>query len=147
MLKSLTHSDNIPHVLFLSFIGIQIHQRILILAIVGNAVEHVTAVTVAMKDKMDLAMGVAVGSCTQISLLVVPLTVLVGWITDKDTTLKFPHFEVILFILSVMVVSIVLSKPTCNWLEGSLLMTTHLLIAIGFGLKMYATFKCVCDEH
>ena len=50
---------------------------IILLPIVGNAVEHVTAITVAMKDKMDLALGVAVGSCTQISLFVVPLTVLV----------------------------------------------------------------------
>jgi Ca2+:H+ antiporter len=51
---------------------------LIILPIVGNAVEHITAVTVAMKDKMDLAMGVAVGSCTQISLFVVPFTVLTG---------------------------------------------------------------------
>lgn len=45
-----------------------------------------------MKDKMDLAMGVAIGSSTQISLLVVPLTVLVGWIAGKDMSLNFPHF-------------------------------------------------------
>jgi Ca2+:H+ antiporter len=105
---------------------------IILLPIVGNAVEHVTAVTVAMKDKMDLAMGVAVGSCTQISLFVVPLTVLVGWALERDMTLNFPPFEVILFVMSVLTVAIVLGNPECNWLEGSLLITTYLLIAVGF---------------
>jgi Ca2+:H+ antiporter len=113
---------------------------LILLPIVGNAVEHVTAVTVAMKDKMDLAMGVAVGSCTQISLLVVPLSVLVGWATDRPMTLNFPHFEVMLYIMSVLTVAIVLSNPTCNWLEGSLLITTYLLIAIGFWFEEVKDF-------
>ncbi|CAB9508053.1 Ca(2+)/H(+) antiporter [Seminavis robusta] len=77
---------------------------LIILPIVGNAVEHITAVSVAIKDKMDLSMGVAVGSCTQISLFVVPLTVLVGWAVDKPMTLNFPHFEIILYVLSVITV-------------------------------------------
>jgi Ca2+:H+ antiporter len=113
---------------------------IILLPIVGNAVEHVSAVTVAMKDKMDLAMGIAVGSCTQISLFVVPLTVLVGWAFGKDMTLNFPHFEIILFILSVFTVSVVCSNPTCNWLEGSLLMTTYCLIAVGFWFEKVRNF-------
>lgn len=113
---------------------------IILLPIVGNAVEHVTAVTVAMKDKMDLAMGVAIGSSTQISLFVVPLTVLVGWACDKDMTLNFPHFEIILYILSVLTVSIVLSNPKCNWLEGSLLITTYFLVAVGFWFEHVRNF-------
>ena len=105
---------------------------IILLPIVGNAVEHITAITVARKDKMDLAMGIADGSCTQISRYVVPLTVLVGWMADRDMTLNFPHFEVILFVLSIFTVSVVLGNPSSHWLEGSLLMTTYLLIAVGF---------------
>lgn len=105
---------------------------LIIIPIVGNAVEHISAVSVAMKNKMDLSMGIAVGSCTQISLFVVPLTVLFGWVFDKDMTLNFPHFEVILYVLSVFTVSVVCSNPICNWLEGSLLMTTYCLIAVGF---------------
>lgn len=105
---------------------------LIILPIVGNAVEHMTAISVAMKDKMDLAMGVAVGSCVQISLFVVPLTVLVGWAFDRDMTLNFPHFEIMLYILSVVTVSICLANPKSNWLEGSLLMTTYTMIAVGF---------------
>lgn len=113
---------------------------IILLPIVGNAVEHVTAITVARKDKMDLAMGIAVGSCTQISLFVVPLTVLVGWAVDRDMNLNFPHFEVILFVLSIFTVSVVLSNPSSHWLEGSLLMTTYVLIAVGFWFEQVQTY-------
>eukprot|EP00934_Nitzschia_sp_Nitz4_P006964 Nitzschia sp. Nitz4//scaffold13_size275219//192445//193954//NITZ4_000895-RA/size275219-augustus-gene-0.238-mRNA-1//1//CDS//3329536077//6954//frame0 len=113
---------------------------LIILPIVGNAVEHITAVTVAMKDKMDLSMGVAVGSCTQISLFVVPLMVLVGWITDKPMTLNFPHFEIVLYVLSVFTVSVCVSNPKGNWLEGSLLITTYIMIAIGFWFEKVINF-------
>ena len=57
---------------------------LILLPIVGNAAEHATAVTVAIKDKMDLAIGVAVGSSMQIALLVLPLAVILGWILGKD---------------------------------------------------------------
>jgi Ca2+:H+ antiporter len=113
---------------------------LIILPIVGNAVEHVSAVTVAMKNKMDLAMGVALGSCTQISLFVVPLTVLVGWATDKPMSLNFPHFEIILYVMSIFTVSVCLANPRCNWLEGSLLCTTYLMIAIGFWFEEVVDF-------
>lgn len=56
----------------------------MLLPIVGNAAEHATAVTVAVKDKMDLAIGVAVGSSMQIALLVLPLTVVIGWIIGES---------------------------------------------------------------
>jgi Ca2+:H+ antiporter len=60
-----------------------------LLPIVGNAAEHATAVTVAIKDKMDLAIGVAVGSSMQIALLVVPLMVVLGWIIGADMVSSF----------------------------------------------------------
>lgn len=113
---------------------------LIILPIVGNAVEHVSAVSVATKNKMDLAMGIAVGSCTQISLFVVPLTVLFGWAIGKDMTLNFPHFEVVLYVLSVFTVSVVCSNPNCNWLSGSLLITTYCLIAVGFWFEHLINF-------
>ena len=57
---------------------------LILLPIVGNAAEHATAVTVACKDKMDLAIGVAVGSSMQIAMLVLPLIVVIGWIMGMD---------------------------------------------------------------
>lgn len=77
-------------------------------------------------------MPVAVGSCVQIALFVVPLTVLVGWGTGKPMSLNFGHFEVTLLILSILVVHIILSNSKANWLVGSLLMTTYVMIAVGF---------------
>lgn len=66
-----------------AFIGL------ILLPIVGNAAEHVTAVVVAIRNKMDLAMGVAIGSSIQIALGVTPFLVIVGWIMNKDMTLRF----------------------------------------------------------
>ena len=60
-----------------------------------------------MKDKMDLSMGIAVGSCTQISLFVVPLTVLVGWAVDKPMTLNFPHFEISLYVQILLLATLI----------------------------------------
>ena len=118
---------------FVAFSGVsRTFIGLIVIPIVGNAVEHITAVTVAMKDKMDLAMGVAVGSCTQISLFVVPFTVLAGWALEKDMTLNFPPFEITLYAMSIVIVSICLSNPKGNWLEGSLLITTYIMVAVGF---------------
>lgn len=66
-----------------AFIGL------ILIPIVGNAAEHVTAVVVAVRDKMDLAMGVAIGSSIQIALGVTPFLVIVGWIIDEPMTLRF----------------------------------------------------------
>jgi Ca2+:H+ antiporter len=71
----------------------------------GNAAEHATAVTVAIKDKMDLAIGVAVGSGMQISLLVIPLTVILGWIIHTDMTLIFDNFQIAVLFVSIILVN------------------------------------------
>lgn len=107
-----------------SFVGL------ILLPIIGNAVEHITAVTVAMKNKMELAMGVAVGSATQVSMFVVPVAVLSGWAMDRDMTLMFPNEEIILYVLSIVIVSTCVSNGTSNWLQGSLLVTTYVLVAV-----------------
>lgn len=73
-----------------AFIGL------ILLPIVGNAAEHVTAVTVAMKNKMDLAIGVVVGSSIQIAIFVTPLVVILGWVMDKEMSLFFTLFKTVL---------------------------------------------------
>lgn len=80
-----------------TFIGL------ILLPIVGNAAEHVTAVVVAMKNKMDLAIGVAIGSSMQIALLVTPFLVILGWIIGQPMTLHFETFETVVFFLSVLI--------------------------------------------
>lgn len=97
-----------------TFIGL------ILLPIVGNAAEHVTAVIVAVKDKMDLAMGVAIGSSMQIAILVTPFLVILGWIIDQPMTLHFETFETVIFFLSVLVVTYVIQDGKSNYLEGAM---------------------------
>eukprot|EP00428_Durinskia_dybowskii_P040388 CAMPEP_0170261330 /NCGR_PEP_ID=MMETSP0116_2-20130129/30545_1 /TAXON_ID=400756 /ORGANISM="Durinskia baltica, Strain CSIRO CS-38" /LENGTH=433 /DNA_ID=CAMNT_0010512393 /DNA_START=113 /DNA_END=1414 /DNA_ORIENTATION=- len=107
-----------------SFIGL------ILLPIVGNAAEHTTAVTVAYKDKMDLALGVAVGSSTQIALFVVPFSVIVGWCYGVDMTLNFQVFDTTVFLLSVFIASGILGDGRANWFEGLMLCSTYAIVAI-----------------
>lgn len=113
---------------------------LIILPIVGNAIEHITAVTVAIKNKMDLAMGIAIGSSVQIALFVVPIIVLYGWAVDKDMTLNFPHFELALYILSIIIVALCVLDGASNWLEGSLLVTSYFMICVGFWFEKVEDF-------
>tara|TARA_R110002060_G_scaffold2730_4_gene4480 strand:- start:133 stop:459 length:327 start_codon:yes stop_codon:yes gene_type:complete len=79
---------------------------LILLPIVGNAAEHATAVTVACKDKMDLAIGVAVGSSMQVSLLLIPLMVVLGWILGNDVmNLSFDGFQVAVLFVAVLLVN------------------------------------------
>jgi Ca2+:H+ antiporter len=79
---------------------------LILLPIVGNAAEHATAVTVACKDKMDLAIGVAVGSSMQIALLVLPFVVVVAWIMGRDCmTLYFDTFQIAVLFVAVLLVN------------------------------------------
>ncbi|GMH89113.1 hypothetical protein TrVE_jg719 [Triparma verrucosa] len=114
---------------------------LIILPVVGNAVEHITAVTVAMKNKMDLSMGVAVGSSAQVSLFVVPFIIIFGWVADIDMTLNFPPFEIMLYILAIIIVTNCISNGKSNWLEGSLLITTYIMIAVGFWFEKVVEFR------
>lgn len=83
----------------------------------GNAAEHATAVTVAIKDKMDLAIGVAVGSSMQIALLVIPLIVVIGWIMHIDNmTLYFDGFQIAVLFVAVLLVNYLIQDGKSHWL-------------------------------
>lgn len=103
---------------------------LILLPIVGNAAEHVTAVTVAIKNKMDLAIGVAIGSSIQIALFVTPLVVILGWIMNKDMSLYFTLFETISMFVSAFIVNFLVLDGRSNYLEGSLLCAAYVIIAL-----------------
>ncbi|KAM3424547.1 hypothetical protein BST61_g6543 [Cercospora zeina] len=106
---------------------------LILLPIVGNAAEHATAVTVAIKDKMDLSIGVAVGSSLQIALLVLPIMVLLSWFgvgSPAVLDLDFDGFLVVILVLSIWLVNYLINDGKSHWLEGVLLMITYLIIAI-----------------
>ncbi|KAM3527941.1 hypothetical protein MY4038_006104 [Beauveria bassiana] len=108
----------------------EIFIGLIILPIVGNAAEHVTAITVAMKNKMDLAIGVAVGSSIQIALFVTPLIVILGWIMNRDMTLYFTLFETVCLFVSTFIVNFLVLDGRSNYLEGALLCAVYVIIAV-----------------
>ncbi|KAK0548368.1 hypothetical protein OC846_004498 [Tilletia horrida] len=105
---------------------------LILLPIVSNAAEHVTAVTVAVKDKLDLSMGVAVGSSIQIALFVFPLLVVIAWIANKPLSLLLDPFVAVVLFLSVLVVNSALSDGRSNYMEGLTLIMIYLIIAVVF---------------
>ena len=107
---------------------------IILLPIVGNAAEHMTAVTVAMKNKMDLSIGIGLGSSMQIALLVTPFCVIIGWFLNVPMTLNFSTFETSILFVSVFVVNSLISDGTSHWLEGAMLIGAYILVAFAFYL-------------
>eukprot|EP01135_Chromosphaera_perkinsii_P006855 Nk52_evm10s621 gene=Nk52_evmTU10s621 len=104
----------------------------ILLPIVGNAAEHVTAITCATRNKMDLSIGVAVGSSTQIALFVIPVITIIGWAIGADMTLDFHPFETIVLFVSVIITNAIIVDGESNWLEGMMLLIAYFVIAVAF---------------
>ncbi|MEH2398867.1 calcium/proton exchanger [Nostoc sp.] len=105
---------------------------VILVPIVGNAAEHATAVTVAMKDKMDLSLSVAVGSSMQIALFVAPVLVIAGRILGKPMDLDFKPFELVAVVVSVLIANSISSDGKSNWLEGTLLLAAYTVLGFAF---------------
>ncbi|KAG8690093.1 hypothetical protein FRC11_013882, partial [Ceratobasidium sp. 423] len=103
---------------------------LILLPLVGNAAEHVTAVTVSVKNKLDLAITVAVGSSIQIALFVLPFLILLGWIIEQPLTLFFDTFETVVVFVSVLIINYAISDGKTNWLEGLVLMVVYVIIGL-----------------
>ncbi|ODQ53494.1 calcium/proton exchanger [Saitoella complicata NRRL Y-17804] len=107
---------------------------LILIPIVGNAAEHVTSVTVAYKNKMDLAVGIAIGSSMQIALFMTPFLVILGWIVGQPMSLYFQTFETAVLFISVLIVNYLIQDGKSNWLEGALLMGVYAIISMAFFL-------------
>ncbi|HSF66658.1 MAG TPA: calcium/proton exchanger [Nitrospiraceae bacterium] len=110
----------------------QVFVGVILVALVGNAAEHSTAVLVAVKNKMDLAFGIAVGSSLQIALLVAPLLVFASYLIGTPLDLIFTPFEVAAVTISVLIVGFVAMDGESNWMEGVMLVGVYLMLAIAF---------------
>ncbi|KAJ5111208.1 hypothetical protein N7532_001743 [Penicillium argentinense] len=109
-----------------AFIGL------IVVPVIGNAGEFNTAITAAMKNNMDLAIGVIVGSTLQIALFVSPFLVMCGWVIGQPMSLRYSTFETVVFFLSVIVMDCLIRGGRSNYYEGCLLIGTYLIIAIAF---------------
>ena len=103
-----------------------------IIGIVGNAAEHTSAIILARKGKIDLSIGIAAGSGTQIALFVVPILVIAGITIGKPVTLVFTIFELVSIFLAAIILNLIAHDGKSNWFEGLMLTTVYVIIAIGF---------------
>ncbi|KAI5450850.1 hypothetical protein NCC49_002591 [Naganishia albida] len=103
---------------------------LILFPLVGNATEHVAAVTVSVKDKLNLSMAIAVGSSIQVSLFILPLLVLIGWMIGQPMSLFFDVFETITLAISLLLVNFAISDGRTNYLEGYVLMISYVMIAV-----------------
>ncbi|AKB44680.1 calcium/proton exchanger [Methanosarcina vacuolata Z-761] len=100
------------------------------IAIIGNAAEHVSAVTIAIKNRMDLALQIAIGSTTQIAMFVVPVLVFTSYFFENPMNLIFTTFELAAIVSAVLMVKSIIEDGKSNWFEGLQLLGTYGIMAV-----------------
>ncbi len=110
----------------------EVFVGVIVVAVVGNAAEHSTAILMAMKNKMDIAFHIAAGSSTQMALFVSPMLVFFSYAIGKPMDLLFTTFEVLTVTLGVLVVTLIASDGESNWMEGVLLLAVYVIFAMAF---------------
>ncbi|MEK7602196.1 MAG: calcium/proton exchanger [Patescibacteria group bacterium] len=105
---------------------------VVIVAIVGNVAEHLSAVTAAIKNKMDLSLQIAIGSATQIVMFVAPVLVLTSLFIGEPMNLVFSTFELATIIFAVFVTNAVVEDGESTWFEGFQLLVAYVIMAVAF---------------
>lgn len=106
---------------------------VIVVAIIGNAAEHSTAILVAMKNRMDLSLGIAIGSSIQIALFVAPVLVLASYVIGpKPMDLVFTPAEVVAAGLAIAITGQISSDGESNWFEGAVLLAVYVILGIMF---------------
>ena len=105
---------------------------VIVVAIIGNAAEHSTAIAVALKNKMDLSVGIAVGSSLQIALFVAPVLVFLSYALGRPMDLEFSLPEIVALVVSVYILFQISGDGETNWIEGVQLLSLYLILAILF---------------
>lgn len=105
---------------------------VFLLALVGNVAQIFNAVNFARADKMDLSLGITVGSSLQVALVVAPILVFAGYLLDQPMNLIFSRFEIVALGLSVLVARELITDGQSNWLEGLMLTGVYVMLGVGF---------------
>lgn len=106
---------------------------VIVVALIGNAAEHFSAVSMAARDQMDAAIAIAVGSSTQIALFVAPVLVLLSYvIAPVPMDLRFTTFELVAIGLSVLAIAFIAHDGETHWMEGVQLLAVYMVLALGF---------------
>lgn len=107
---------------------------VIIVAIVGNAAEHASAVLMAFKDKMDVAVEIAVGSTLQVAMFVAPILVLISLFFSQSMPLVFTIPEIVAMVTAVLLNIVISNDGESNWFEGATLVAAYLIMGLGFYL-------------
>jgi Ca2+:H+ antiporter len=110
----------------------EVFVGVILVAIIGNAAEHSTAVLVALKNKMDLALNIAIGSSMQVALFVAPVLIFASYLFGRPMNLLFTPLEVVTIVASVAVVALIAQDGESNWMEGVLLLAVYAILGITF---------------
>lgn len=110
----------------------EVFVGVIVVAIIGNAAEHSSAVLMALRNKMDISIGIAVGSSLQIALFVAPLLVFASYLFGRPLDLEFTIPEVVAVVASVIIVEQVSSDGESNWIEGLQLLSVYAVLAVLF---------------
>jgi Ca2+:H+ antiporter len=110
----------------------EVFVGVILVAIIGNAAEHSTAVLVALKNKMDLALNIAIGSSMQVALFVAPVLVFASYLFGKPMNLLFTPLEVVTVAVSVAIVALIAQDGESNWMEGILLLAVYVILGLTF---------------
>jgi Ca2+:H+ antiporter len=111
----------------------QLFVGVVVLAIVGNAAEHYSAVVMARQNKMDAAIAIAIGSSTQIALFVAPILVFLSYaIAPIPMDLRFTIFEVVAIGLAVLTIAMIAHDGETHWMEGVQLLAVYAVLVLGF---------------
>jgi Ca2+:H+ antiporter len=110
----------------------EVFVGVIVVAIVGNAAEHSTAIVVAMKNKMDLSVGIAIGSSLQIALFVAPVLIFLSYLFGRPMDLEFTMPEVVAVVASVYILFQISGDGETNWIEGVQLLSVYLILGILF---------------
>ncbi len=105
---------------------------IILIPIIGNVAEHLVAVEVAIKNKIELSLEIALGSSLQIALFVAPVLVFVALLFGRYLDLGFNQFELLAMVAAVLVAALVASDGETNWLEGAELLGVYLILGVAF---------------
>lgn len=110
----------------------EIFVGVILIALIGNAVEHFSAIPFAMRDQMDLSLAIALGGSQQIALFVAPVLVFASYALGRPMNLLFSALEVVAVLLAVLVIKFVSVDGESNWMEGVLLIAVYVILAMGF---------------
>jgi Ca2+:H+ antiporter len=110
----------------------EVFVGVIVVAIVGNAAEHSTAILMAMKNKMDLTIGIAIGSSLQIALFVAPVMIFLSYVFGRPMDLEFTVPEVLAVVASVYVLFQISEDGETNWIEGVQLLSVYVILGILF---------------